>query len=141
MKRLQEASSGLVLIDTSAWICFFARKGFAALKQSVSYLLDHNRAAVTGPVLIEIIQGCRSDQEKRKLTQVLKGVHWLTITDGMWESAATMSFDLRRKGVTISAVDAIIATVAISTRSQLLHYDTDYDLIARHAELAVFKYK
>ena len=90
--------------------------------------------------MVEIIQGCRADTEKQRLTDVFRGVHWLTINDNMWGRAADMSFDLRRKGVTISAVVAIIATVAISTGSQLLHYDTDYDLIARHTELAVFKY-
>jgi predicted nucleic acid-binding protein len=140
MMRLREASSSVVLIDTSAWVCFFARKGFEALKQSVAYLLDHNRAAIAGPILVEIIQGCKTDTEKQRLRDVFRGVDWLTINDNMWERAANMSFDLRRKGVTISAVDAIIATVAMSTGSQLLHYYSDYDLIARHTELAVFKY-
>jgi predicted nucleic acid-binding protein len=74
------------------------------------------------------------------LTEALKGVHWRTVTDDMWKSAANMSFDLRRKGVTISTIDASITTAAMSTESQLLHYDSDYDLIARHTELAVFKY-
>jgi predicted nucleic acid-binding protein len=141
MRRLREASSGLVLIDTSAWICFFARKGFEGLKQSVAHLLDQNRAATTGPILVEIIQGCRTAAEKHKLKGVMKGVHWITITDDMWETAADISFDLRRKEVTISVVDAIIATVAISTGSQLLHHDSDYALIARHTDLAILNYE
>lgn len=55
----------IVLIDTSAWICFFARRGYKELKQTISALLDENRVAIAGPVLIELIQGCRTEKEKR----------------------------------------------------------------------------
>jgi hypothetical protein len=34
-----------VLVDTSAWICFFSRRGFEDLKKTLSTLLDEDRAA------------------------------------------------------------------------------------------------
>ena len=68
--------NGLVLIDTSAWICFFARKEFADIKRSVSFLLDENMAAMAGPILVELLQGARSEEERNIIKTVAGGIHW-----------------------------------------------------------------
>src|SRR3990170_856265 len=122
----------LVLVDTSAWICFFSRKGFEEIKKSISNLLDKNRIAIMGPILIELIQGCRTEKEKENLNEVLSGIHLLRITDEIWHSASEIAFDLRRKGITVSAIDSIIAAVAIKYDVPLLHRDGDFDLISQH---------
>ncbi len=129
----------LVLVDTSAWICFFSRKGFEEIKKSISNLLDKNRIAITGPILIELIQGCRTETEKESLKEVLSGTHLLNITDELWDFAAELAFALRRKGVTVSAIDAIIASVAIRYNIHLIHKDGDFDLLSRHAQLKIYK--
>ena len=38
-----------VLIDTSGWICFFARRGYEDMKKAISVLLDEDRVAIAGP--------------------------------------------------------------------------------------------
>ena len=129
----------LVLVDTSAWICFFSRKGFEEIKKPISFLLDKNRIAITGPILIELIQGCRTEQEKENLNDVLSGCHLLTITDELWHFVAEMAFDLRRKGITVSAIDTMIASAAIKYNSPLLHRDGDFDLISKHTALKIYK--
>lgn len=129
----------IVLVDTSAWICYFARKGFAGLKASIANLLDQNLVAITGPILIELIQGCRTIGEKEALEQMLEGVLFYSVTDSLWHNAAEMGFTLRRKGVTVSAIDAVIATVAIDNALMLLHNDSDFDRIARHTQLAIYQ--
>lgn len=128
----------LILIDTSAWICFFARKGFIEIKEAISALLDGNRVAIAGPILVELIQGARTDKEKDDLKGVIKGLHWLTITDDHWHEAADLSFNLRRKGVTISSVDSLLTVVALSNNCKVLHKDTDFELIAKHSPLKLF---
>jgi hypothetical protein len=40
---------GLVLIDTSGWICFFSRRGYEEIKEQIYILLDENRVAIAGP--------------------------------------------------------------------------------------------
>jgi predicted nucleic acid-binding protein len=129
----------IVLVDTSAWICFFARKGYDEIKQSMSSLLDENRLAITGPILIEVIQGCRTETEKRDIMEVLDSIHWLHIAEETWRMASDIAFNLRRKGVTISAIDVIIAAVSINHHVQLLHKDRDYDLIAKYTKLKIYK--
>ncbi len=122
----------LVFVDTSAWICFFARKGFAEIKQAMTTLLDQNRIAVAGPVVIELIQGCRNVQEKTNIEDCLQGLRWLEVRDHHWSLAAELSFKLRRVGITVSAMDALIATISIDYACLLLHRDHDYGFIAKH---------
>ncbi len=130
-----------VFVDTSAWICFFARKGFAEIKQAIGTLLDENRVAVAGPVVIELLQGCRNVQKKTTIEGCLQGLQWLPIKDHHWSYAAQLAFDLRRKGITVSAMDVLIASVTIDTDCLLLHRDRDYDFISEHfPELKHYKF-
>jgi predicted nucleic acid-binding protein len=128
----------LVLIDTSAWICFFARKDFIKIKEAISSLLDNNRVAIAGPIMVELIQGARTEKEGDALKSRIKGLHWLQIIDEHWHKAADLAFSLRRKGITISAIDSLLTTVAISYNCKILHKDSDFDLIAKHSSLKLF---
>ena len=125
----------LVLVDTSAWICFFSRRGFEDLKKTLSTLLDEDRAAIAGPILVELIQGTRTSDEKETIRTLIKGIHWLSLSDDHWHKAAEMAFALRRKGVTSSAIDTLIAVLAIDNGCLLLHKDSHFDLIARNSSL------
>ena len=131
--------NGLVLVDTSAWICFFSRRGFEDIKKILSTLLDEDRAATAGPILVELIQGTRTVEEKETIKRLFKGIHWLSVSDDHWHKAAEMAFDLRRKGVTNSAIDTVIATLAIDYRCILLHKDSHFELIARNSSLKCYE--
>jgi predicted nucleic acid-binding protein len=120
----------LVFIDTSGWICFFARRGFPEIKRAISALLDEDRVATSGPVLLELLQGCRSEAERQELEGCLEGVRWLPVENDHWRQAGRLAFDLRRKGITVTAMDALIATVALAHGCALFHRDRDYDRIA-----------
>ena len=129
---------GLVLIDTSGWICFFSRRGYEELKKRISILLDEDRVAIAGPILIELIQGTRNEEEKEKVNGYVKGLHWLPVTDDHWRQSADFAFKLRRKGITGSAIDVLIATLAMDYQCSLLHEDSDFDQISRHSSLACY---
>jgi len=128
----------LVLVDTSAWICFFARKGFIEIKEVISQLLEDNRAAIAGPIVVELIQGARTDKERDDIKSRIKGLHWFHITDKHWQRAANLAFDLRRRGITTSAIDSLLTVIAISYHCQILHKDSDFGLIAKHSLLKLF---
>jgi len=132
--------SPLVLVDTSAWICFFARRGYPDIKEALSLLLEEDRAAIAGPIMIEIVQGARTAEEKENIKKWIKGVHWLPVTDALWYNAAEMSFALRRKGITTSAIDTLIAALAVEYDCSLLHRDSHFDLIARHWDLKCYSW-
>jgi len=132
--------SPLVLVDTSAWICFFARRGYPDIKEALSLLLEEDRAAIAGPIMIEIVQGARTAEEKENIKKWIKGVHWLPVTDALWYNAAEMAFALRRKGITTSAIDTLIAALAVEYDCSLLHRDSHFDLIARHWNLKCYSW-
>ncbi len=130
--------SDLVLVDTSAWICFFSRRGFGEIKKTLSSLLDEDRAAVAGPILVELVQGTRTPEEKETLKTLMRGIHWLSVSDDHWHEAAERAFALRRQGVTCSAVDSLIATLAIDYHCILLHKDSHFELIAQNSPLRCY---
>jgi predicted nucleic acid-binding protein len=130
----------LVLIDTSGWICFFSRRGHEEIKETISILLDEDRVAVAGPILIELIQGARNQEEKEDIKNYVRGLHWLTVTDDHWHKSAEFAFELRRKGITTSAIDTLIATLAIDYDCALLHKDSDFDQIAHHSSLVCYPF-
>jgi len=128
----------LVLIDTSGWICFFSLRGYEEMKKRISILLDEDRVAIAGPILIELIQGTRNEEEKEKVKGYVKGLHWLSVTDDHWHQSADFAFKLGRKGITSSAIDVLIATLAMDYQCSLLHKDSDFDQISRHASLVCY---
>ena len=128
----------LVLVDTSGWICFFAKKGYEGYKKIISTLLDEDRAATSGPILIEIVQGARNQEEKEMIMQYFQGVHWLPVYDAHWHQAGELAFDLRRKGITTSAIDTLIAALASDYQCALLHKDSDFERISKHSTLRSF---
>jgi predicted nucleic acid-binding protein len=125
----------LVLVDTSVWICFFSRRGFEDIKKILSTLLDEDRITTAGPILVELIQGTRTAEEKEVVKGLFRGIHWLSVSDDHWHKAAELAFDLRRKGITSSAIDTLIAVLAIDYRCILLHKDSHFGLIARYSSL------
>jgi predicted nucleic acid-binding protein len=130
--------SDFVLVDTSAWICFFSRRGFEDLKRTLSTLLDEDRAAIAGPILVELIQGTRTPEEKETIKTLIRGIHWFSVSEDHWHKASEIAFALRRKGITSSAIDTLIAVLAIEYRCLLLHKDSHFDLIAQHSSLKCY---
>ena len=70
--------SDLVLIDTGIWVGFFNRNQ-SAERITVDPLLDDDRAAITGMILAEILQGFRRDEQADWVASSLKGLHDLAI--------------------------------------------------------------
>lgn len=129
----------VVLIDTSGWICFFSRRGFEEIKHIISTLLDEDRAAIAGPILVELLQGTRTVEEKENVKRLIRGIRWLPVTDEHWQKAAELAFDLRRRGITSSAIDTLIATLAIEYNSKLLHKDSHFELISHNSSLKCYQ--
>ena len=127
-----------VLVDTSGWICFFARRGYEDVKKTISLLLDQDRVAMAGPILVELSQGAKDIAEKQNIKDYAKGLHWLQITDEHWYKSAELIFQLRRRGITSSIIDVLIAVLAMDYQCTLLHKDSDFDHIARNSSLICY---
>lgn len=83
----------------------------------------------------EVLQGSRNEAEYGRLDAYMSTHVIYCIPDeaSVYERAARMCFDLRRKGVTVrSTIDVLIALTAIDNGLYLLHDDNDFDAIALH---------
>ena len=129
----------LILVDTSAWIGFFARTGYQNIKTYLGTLLDLDLATTAGPIALELIQGCRTVPERTVLEERLRALQWLRTDEEHWYKAGEAAFALRRAGITVSAIDALIATLAESYGCSLLHLDSDFKSIARHTRLTLIE--
>ncbi len=96
-----------------------------------------NRVFLTGIVYQEILQGVRSDRQRRDLVRRLRPFPMLDPSRETHEAAARLRDRCLSRGVTVSTVDALIAQVVIENRCALLTTDQDFAAIARHTPLRI----
>ena len=130
----------LYLIDTSAWIFALRARPIATIKERVASLLETDQVATTGMVMLELMSSVRIQAEGHRLKWRLARLHYFPIPESIWERAAWLVWRLRRRGVTVSFTDAVIAAIAMEQNAVVLHADSDFDRIAQHEELSTESY-
>lgn len=80
---------------------------------------------------LELLQGCRDEQEWVLLNSYLQDQDYIDLTSESWQKAARIYYDLRRQGLTVrSSIDCCIAQVAIENQLLLMHIDRDFETIS-----------
>lgn len=128
------------LYDTSAWIDF--RKNIAsALTNQLDEDLQDNLVCICPVIIQEVLQGIREDADFEALKEDFKALKILQLE--ATEAAigtARLYRQLRKKGVTIRKPnDCLIAAYAIHFGLELCHNDVDFDHIAAHTDLKIWK--
>ncbi len=118
----------MVIVDTSAWIPFFNRPE-STEKQIIEELIDQGDAAIVGVVLAELLQGCRSREEREELQEALLALPYLGVSQATWIAAGEISAGLLRKGITLPLTDLVIAAAAIEHRCSVYSLDTHFQKI------------
>ncbi|MFN3477120.1 MAG: PIN domain nuclease [Candidatus Methylomirabilales bacterium] len=131
-------TDGWVLIDTSAWIHALRPTGRSIIRQQVRDVLIKRRAATCEMIVLELVGGTRTEGKYRELCEDLEALQQLPVTESVWRQAYRLAHTLRRKGISIPATDQLIASVALTYSCRLLHWDSHFDLLARHVGLAVW---
>jgi len=119
----------MILVDTSAWIVSFKKAGNHNLKEFVKQAIVSGHAVTSPIIILELLQGCRSIEERESLRIKLESLDLLPITPAVWEQTYELGFSLRRRGLTIPTVDLIIAALALEHRTFLLHHDEHFEMI------------
>ena len=128
----------LAVVDTSAWISFL--RGDAAAVRRIDPLLADGTAAVTGPILAEVLSGAATRAEFDHLRDLFEGVERLADPPDLWDRIAETRYALARRGHQASLVDLAIALACLDGGHSLLTRDRDFRAIARvvPVELEVF---
>lgn len=129
-----------VIVDTSVWIDFYNGVSNKPVEVLKSIMLTD--VVVIPPIILqEILQGIR---EKRLLVVVEDAIlGFQFINYDTYEAAyqATALYRLlRSKGITVrSSNDCLIAWLCISNNFPIHHNDKDFDNIAKHTSLKIYK--
>ena len=129
--------NNLFLVDTSAWL-FALRKDFIPeVKDRIDYLLKENAIITTGIIKLELLGGTKTQNEFQRLKTRLDSLDMVETDTALWEEAYQISFELRRKGITVPYTDILIAACALISESTVVHADAHFDLMTKHIGLNV----
>lgn len=126
----------MILADTSVWIDHL--RGRETSKTNVLTRAIRSDDVVVGDlVLLEVLQGARSEPEARRLELWLRRFPLFDLFDtDLATRAARHVRSLRSRGITVrKTVDVIIATWCIEHGVPLLHADADFTHFERHCGL------
>ncbi|MDT0341366.1 PIN domain nuclease [Streptomyces litchfieldiae] len=117
------------LIDKSA----LARYPKPAVRAVIDPLHNAGLLAVCGAVEVEVMHSARSRSDAERIRDEMRGFDWLATPDEVWDRALEVQTQLIGSGnwKALSAADLVIAATAERHGAAVLHYDGDYDMIAR----------
>ncbi len=130
----------VILVDSNTWADFFngARRPHAERLEAA--LRDEEDVAVLPLIVTEVLQGFRTESGFAAARRVLVALPMIHPTLDCHVRAARLFRSLRRKGITVrGAVDCIIAQTCLDTDAELLSPDADFEHVARHAPLRLWR--
>ena len=119
----------MILVDSSVWIDFFSAAPGRAGAELRRMIADAEPFALTGIVVTEVLQGLTRDiaRIERLLSQ------WELLEPsgyGTYRKAAYLFRQARAKGVTITTMDALIASIALENSATVFTLDKDFTRLA-----------
>ena len=126
----------MIVVDSSVWIDYFTGKNTPPAEKLDS-LLGEELVAIGDLILVEVLQGFRTDRDFRKARQLLLSLTVVNMLDTTIALKSAANFrTLRKKGITVrKTIDAIIATYCIENKLPLLHSDKDFRPFHEHLRL------
>lgn len=126
----------MILLDTSAWVEFLRDTGSSVCLRVDELLAEE--IATCHPIRMEVLAGARDEQHLQDLRGLLARTSVVPTLATDYEDAAALYRVCRRRGESVrKLIDCLIAAHAIRAGLPVLHADYDFDVLARHAGLAV----
>jgi|SRR5947209_4175459 len=116
-----------VLVDTSVWIGALAP---GEVRDALQALISADEVVIARPIQAELCQGLRSDDEFSAAWDAMLGYPSLRILDKHWRLSATHFFRCRKRGITPTTLDCLIATLAREYQVPLWSLDRDFERMA-----------
>lgn len=118
-----------LLVDTSVW----HRVADPAVSPRWQQLLADDAVAICPQVRLEILYSARSTKDYARTRDLLAAVHQLETPAACWVRAEEVQARLASKALhhrSATIADLVIAATAEHHGFAVLHYDSDYDVIA-----------
>jgi predicted nucleic acid-binding protein len=126
----------VLLIDNSAW-ARIANPGLPAERvEQVARWIEAGSLAACVPFVLEAGYSARSAADHDRVIADLIMLPWVDLTPRITSLAIQAQGEMARVGHhRVPPADLLIAACAHSEGAGVLHYDRDYDLIAKHSGL------
>ena len=134
----------MILLDTTVVSLVFRREGglgeveMAVVGEVKRLIRGKAPLALPGIVLQEVLSGVRTEEAYDKLQENLRGYPVLLAVEEDHKLGAQIMNRCRKKGITASTVDCLVAAQAVSTGGHLLSTDEDYVRMSRHCRLRLW---
>ena len=131
----------MIVVDTSVWIEFFKGTGSSFDQHLAELIRVDAPIALTEVVYCEVLQGIRDDSVHARVREILQAFPVLLL-DGLRsaDQAIALYRACRRRGFTIrSTVDCLIAAVCLDAGAELFDHDRDFDVLAKVADLKLYR--
>lgn len=133
-----------LVVDSSVWIDFFNKKTTSQIETIKDLIVSEvvvSRITILLTILQEVLQGINNNKYYEVVKDNLYGFNFLVYDSyNAAVNAADLFRYLQKKGVTIrKSNDCLIASLCIENDLSLLHKDRDFDNIAKHTSLKIFK--
>lgn len=134
------AYGGSVLLDMSAWARVLLGRLNAADQARFEDSARAGEVLVCEPFLLEALYSARDGRDYKRLASILTALPQPSSGPATLRLALQAQAELAQTpGVShrVKPVDLLLAAVAHDNSLGVLHYDHDYDTIARHSTLRV----
>jgi predicted nucleic acid-binding protein len=124
----------LILVDSSVWIDFFSSAPGPGGYELKRLIATSEPVALTGVIITEVLQGLRRDiqrvEQRLALCDLLEPQGFET-----YRHAAGLARLARSRGLTLTTIDALIATLALERGVVLFTLDMDFRRIGSFTSL------
>ena len=115
----------MVIADSSVWITF-QRDPNSDAGRELDRLLAVDEVTMVGPVLVEVLQGSRSDEAFDFFASRLTALSYVETNQDTWVMAGELNLRLRRQGDMLSLGDLLISTLALKHDLTVYSLDGDF---------------
>lgn len=131
----------MMVVDTNTWADFFNGVGSPHVQRLDVALQEEEDLAIIPIIITEVLQGFRTDTGFERARRVLLSLPVIHPTVESHVRAARLFRSMRRKGITVrGALDCVIAQTCLDIEAELLSPDADFDHIARHVPLRLWRH-
>lgn len=131
-----------LFVDTSVWSLAFRRDSVSTIAEVVALrqaLEKREMVVTTGLILQELLQGFAGPRARKDIIDRFSALPFLNPDRVDHIDAAELRNRCRRAGAQIGTIDALLAQLCLRHALTLLTTDKDFDRIASHVSLRLWR--
>ena len=101
-------------------------------------MLEVDAALVSGPILLEVLGGCRP-ADRGRLLDYFGRVPYRQVPDEAWRRAARLSWRLREDGITLPWNDLLIGSLGLLWDLRIFAADRHFDILESRSQVRRYR--